>query len=308
MIVAENLTKKFFKKKDQNSKKQSILAVDHINLEIKKGEILGIIGPNGAGKTTLLKMLSTLILPDEGTVTIDGYDLVKDSNIIKNNISLVSGEFVRSFYWRLSGRQNMIFFAKLRNIWDNTERVDELIELFNLQKHKNELVMKYSTGMKHKLAFAVALLNNPSVLFLDEPLTGIDPVTSFEIKSLIKDKFKDKTIIWTSHNLYEIEQMCDRIALINNGKIQMIGTPEELTREYLGYNKVLVISNNSNVFSSIKNAKIKDDLVEIETENVNKSFLEIMEIVKKNNVKIIDIKTKKPTLEDVFIRGIKHDK
>lgn len=306
MIETFNLTKIFKKKHSYNNyENKKIIAVDHINLKIRKGEIFGLIGPNGAGKTTFLKMLSTLILPDEGTATVDGYDIVKDANVIKSKVSLLAGEYVRSLYWRLSGRQNLIFFANLRNIWNCKNRVDELIEMFNLKEYENELVMKYSTGMKHKLALAIGLLNDPPVLFLDEPLTGIDPFTSYEIKEIIRDKFRDKTIIWASHNLYEIEEMCDRVALINFGRIQIKGSPEELKNKYWGYEKIKIISDKSDAFEGIDKAEIKNDGVEIETNDLNKTLFEIMDIVKKENIKIKEIKTVKPTLEEIFVKGLK---
>ncbi len=307
MIATENLTKRFKKRDPEKAnKKGNIVAIDHLNIEIKKGEIFGLIGPNGAGKTTFLKILSTLILPDEGTALIDGYDVVKDVNIVKSKVSLLAGEFVRSLYWRLSGRQNLKFFANLRNIWKPDKRIDELIEMFDLNEFQNEMVMKYSTGMKHKLALAVGLINNPQVIFLDEPLTGIDPVTSYELKNIIKNDFKDKTIIWTSHNLYEMEEMCNRIALINKGKITLDGSPDQLKRDYWDYDKIMIICDNATAFSSIERAKINENVVEIETNDVNKTFIEIMELVKKKSIKIKEVKSMKPSLEDIFMKGMKN--
>ena len=200
----------------------------------------------------------------------------------------------------------MRFFAKLKGIWKPDQRINELVELFNLKDYKNELIMKYSTGMKHKLALAVGLLNNPSIIFLDEPLTGIDPVTAYELKNLIRNEFKDKTIIWASHNLYEIEEMCDRIALINNGKIILQGEPEKLKKEYWDHTKILVISDKPYEFNSFENVEIKGNSVEIKTNNVQKTFLEIMELSKIKNIEIIEIKTMKPSLEDIFVGGVKN--
>jgi len=307
MIVIKDLTKTFKRRiSKKEGKYETITAVDHINLTIKKGEIFGLIGPNGAGKTTTSKMLSTLILPNEGTMTIDGYDVVKDADIVRKKIGLLAGEYTRSLYWRLSGVQNLKFFANLRSIWDAEERINELIDLFDLNDHKNELVMKYSTGMKHKLALAVGLLHDPPVLFLDEPLTGIDPVTTYEIKELIKNKFSEKTIIWASHNLYEIEEMCDRIALINNGKIVIEGEPETLKKNCWDHSIIIVESNKPNAFTSFQQVKVKDDVVEIKTDNINKTLTDIMALVTQENIEIIDIKTAKPSLEDIFMMGVKH--
>jgi len=307
MITIENLTKTFKRRiSKKEGKFEIVTAVDHINLKINKGEIFGLIGPNGAGKTTTLKMLSTLVIPDEGTITIGGYDIVKDADLVRKKIGLLTGEFARSLYWRLNGIENLRFFAKLRNMWDAEYRINELLDIFNLNDHKSELVMKYSTGMKHKLALAVGLLNNPHVLFLDEPLTGIDPITSFEIKELIKNEFKENTIIWASHNLYEIEEMCDRIALINNGKIVIEGEPEQLEKDYWEHTTIIITSDKPGEFNSLQNVKIKDDLVEIRTYNVKKTFLEIMELVKLKNIEITDMKTLKPSLENIFMDEVQN--
>jgi len=159
--------------------------------------------------------------------------------------------------------------------------------------------------MKHKLALAVALLNDPPILFLDEPLTGIDPVTSFQLKNLIKNMFRDKTIIWASHNLYEIEEMCDRIALINDGKIVLEGTPNELKKKFWDYEKIVVVSNNANAFININGAKIKNNVVEIKTKDVTNTLLEVSDIIQKKNIKVEEIKTIKPTLEEIFMAGVK---
>jgi len=307
MIVINDLTKTFKRRiSKKEGKFQKITAVDHINLTINKGEILGLIGPNGAGKTTTLKILSTLIIPDSGTVTIDGYDVAKDANIVRKKVGLLAGEFTRSLYWRLTAKQNLRFFAQLRGIWKPDKRISELIELFSLKGCENEFVMKYSTGMKHKLALAVGLLNDPPVLFLDEPLTGIDPVTAYEIKELIKNRFADKTIIWASHNLYEIEEMCDRIALVNNGKIVLEGEPETLKKNYWDHTKILVISDKPKEFTSLQNVEIKDNIAEIKTDNVKKTFLELMELAKNKNIEISEIKTLKPSLEEIFMEGVKN--
>jgi len=307
MIAASDLTKKFKRRVSKKETKfETIYAVDHVNLNVKRGDILGLIGLNGAGKTTTLKILSTLIIPDDGTATIDGYDVVKDVDVVRGKVGLLAGEFARSLYWRLTGIQNLKFFANLRNMWNPEERINELIDMFNLKDYKNDLVMKYSTGTKHKLALAVGLLNDPQVLFLDEPLTGIDPVTAYEIKELVKNKFKEKTIIWASHNLYEIEEMCDQIALIDNGKIVLEGDPETLKKNYWDHTKILVTSNKPKEFANLINAEVNKDVVEIKTDNVKRTFLEIMEISKVKNVEISEIKTLKPSLEEIFMTGVKN--
>lgn len=302
MIETQNLTKSFKIK----GKKKKIVAVNNLNLNICEGEIFGIIGPNGAGKTTLLKILSTLILPDGGSVKIDGFDVVKDADAVKSRVGLLAGEFTRSFYWRLSGRNNLKFFANLKNMWNPEERIDELIDLFGLSDYADELVMKYSTGMKHKLALATGLLDNPPVIFLDEPLAGIDPESSYEIKKLIKNEFKEKTIIWTTHNLFEMEEMCNRVALLNKGKIILQGKPDEIKKNYWDYEKIMVVSDKPNAFKDVQRVEIKEDVVIIETRDTKNTFLEILKIIQQKNVDIKDIKTLKPSLEEITMKVIKN--
>jgi len=307
MIDIKDLVKRYkIRSSDTDKKKKEITAVNGINLSIEKGEIFGLIGPNGAGKTTTLKILSTLIIPDEGTVLINGNDVFKNPDIVRSQIGLLAGEFARSLYWRLSGYKNLRFFAKLREVKNPDQRIDELLELFKLTKYKNELLMKYSTGMKHKLALAVGLLHDPEVLFLDEPLTGIDPLTAMEIKQMIKNKFKHKTIIWASHNLYEIEEMCNRIALINNGNIVLEGEPETLKSNYWDHTKIIINTDKPKEFLKFgKNVSIKKNIVEIQTKNIKKTLSDLTYFFLNKDIEIIDLKTKKPTLEEIFIEGVK---
>lgn len=306
MIEAINLKKTFKRKKSKKEGKNTeIIAVNNINLDIKKGEIFGLIGPNGAGKTTTLKILSTLIIPDSGSVKINGYDALEKDDEVRSQIGLLTGEFTRSLYWRLSGLENMRFFARTRGIRKPEKRINELIEMFNLGEYKDELIMKYSTGMKHKIALAIGLIHDPPILFLDEPLTGIDPVTAFEIKKFIKNKLKDKTIIWASHNLFEIEEMCNKVALINNGKIILEGVPDELKKKFWSYNKIIIDADKPEYFGTLPNTTLKKDYVEFRSENIEKTIFEISRIARDNNIQIYDIKTLKPSLEEIFMEGIK---
>lgn len=317
MIETHSLCKYFTKRKQGSSifsrltfrSREKVNAVDSINLHIKKGEIFGLIGPNGAGKTTFVKLLSTLILPDSGHATINGHDVVKKDALVRSQIGVLPGEFSRSLYWRLTGRQNLKFFSELYNIRDDT-RIDYLINFFGLKPWEDELLMRYSTGMKHKLALARALLNDPPVLLLDEPTTGIDPKASYEIKTLVKEEFSDKTVLWTSHNLYEIEEICDRIAMINKGQIVFVGNPEDIKREGIEHEKITLVveSGESHWFSSMKDAKVVNEyLVEIISHNITETLKEILDIVKDHHITIKDLKTTAPTLEEVFMKKIRQE-
>lgn len=220
---------------------------------------------------------------------------------------MVAGEFTRALYWRLTGRGNLEFFAKMRGLRNINERIDYLLELFNLKDYENELLMRYSTGMKHKLALAVALLHDPPILFLDEPLTGIDPLTAYEIKELIRREFKDKTIIWTSHNLYEIEEMCHRILLLNKGKKIVEGKVNELKKKYWEYKKIIVDCENPEKLAGIAE-KIEGNMVEIKTKNVEEIIKKLAEMMENEDIKINSIKTVEPSLEDIFMAVVKNDK
>lgn len=288
------------------------MALDHIDLHVNKNEVFGIIGPNGAGKTTLIKILSTLVIPDEGTAIINGYDLLTQESKIKELLGVVTGEYARSLYWRLTGKENLEFFSDLYDMERTAakERIEELLEFFDLTEWANELVMKYSTGMKHKLALARALLNNPPVLLLDEPTTGIDPKSSHDIKQFVRTSLSEKTVLWTSHNLFEIEQVCDRVAMIHRGKIVMEGSPEELKTSYQTYIKLRVelIGPASELFKDLEGVLIENEYVfEVLCTDLTATLQEVDDIIRNNNVEVKTIQTLTPTLEDLFIKKVEAD-
>lgn len=211
-------------------------AVDNVNLKVAEGELFGLVGPNGAGKTTLVKLLTTLVLPTFGTVRVNNYD-IREEALVKKSIGLATSD-ERSFYWRLTGRQNLEFFGGLLNLSYQTSkrRIEETLEQVHLQNVANKRFNSYSTGMRQRLAIARAMLTNPKIIILDEPTKGLDPYSAASLHDLIKNHLIGKlgiTVLLTSHHLKEIEDLCDRIAVMNNGKIQACGTMKQL-RELLG--------------------------------------------------------------------------
>lgn len=313
MITTYGLTKRFtlspslipFRKKAP----KQIVALDHMNLHIRKGEVFGLIGPNGAGKTTFIKTLSTLILPDEGTAKIAGKDILEDGKEVRTLLGVVTSEAARSFQWRLTGRQNLIFFANMYGLFgrEAETRIEYFLEKFGMLQWKDHMVMKYSTGMKNKLALVRALLNNPPVLLLDEPTTGIDPSSQYDIRKFVRNELKDKTVIWASHNLLEVEQVCDRVALINYGKIVLEGKVDDLKEKYWDIDKIrLQLSNpESHRFSKMEGARIKSEyIVEISTKDLSRAFKEIEQILARNGMRLEHIQSYSPTLEDVFRRVV----
>jgi ABC-2 type transport system ATP-binding protein len=210
------------------------LAVDGVSLQIRQGELFGLLGQNGAGKTTLIKMLSTALLPSSGSASIAGHDVVREARCVRTLIGVVSGE-ERSFYWRLTGRQNLEFFAALYHIPALIARcrIDELLRAVGLTGAADDPFRTYSTGMRQKLAIARGLLNEPQVLFMDEPTRSLDPISAQSIRRLVTEHIIGKlgsTVILATHSMSEAEALCDRVALVRAGRVVAQGSIEQLRR------------------------------------------------------------------------------
>jgi ABC-2 type transport system ATP-binding protein len=207
-------------------------ALKGTNLSIGRGELFGLLGPNGAGKTTMVKIFTTLLLPTSGLAGILGHDVVKDASAIRRRIGFVFGG-ERGLYWRLSGLDNLRYFADLYRIPPEVSRrrIPELLERLGLLGRERDKVEHYSRGMKQRLHLARGLLNDPEVLFLDEPTIGLDPVGARELRSIVRELADaGKTIFLTTHYMFEADAICDRIAVINHGEVLAEGTPSSIKR------------------------------------------------------------------------------
>jgi ABC-2 type transport system ATP-binding protein len=249
-IEARNLSKMFTSPKRYREifihpfKKKYTKVLNNISIKIKKGELYGLLGPNGAGKTTLIKILCTLIHPTTGTAYINGMDITKQGEKIKNEIGYVLSD-ERSFYWRLTGKQNLKFFAGLNNICgkEAEKRIENLMEFLDLSENAGQMFKDYSTGMRRKLAIARGLIHEPKIIFMDEPTSGLDPVITQKMKQLIKEKLvrqENKTVIFATHNLHEAEELCDSIAVIDKGKIITEGSIEQIKFSYNPFKSYLI--------------------------------------------------------------------
>jgi ABC-2 type transport system ATP-binding protein len=210
----------------------AVYAVTDVNLEIMPGELFGLFGPNGAGKSTLVRLLTTLLAPTHGTATVGGYDIVGDELQVRAACGLVTSD-ERSFYGRLSAARNLSFFAAMQNVArpQIPQRVATVLDLFDLT-HKAEFsAQSLSTGQKQRLNMARALVHDPAILFLDEPTKSMDVQTSDFVKALIKEELigrQGKTVVFISHELYEMDNFCDRVVILADGRAQVVGTPAEL--------------------------------------------------------------------------------
>ncbi|WP_317913166.1 ABC transporter ATP-binding protein [Carnobacterium maltaromaticum] len=222
-------------KRSYKAKGKNIEALKGVSFEIYEGEIFGLLGPNGAGKSTTIKILSTLLAPTEGIAKVFGYDCFGKEKKIRPHINFVFGG-ERGLYWRLSAYENLVYFGTLYKIPSKVLkiRIPQLIELVGLNGREHEKVEGYSKGMKQRLQIARGLINDPEMLFLDEPTIGLDPVGANDLRNLIKNlKKQGKTILLTTHYMQEADDLCDRIAFINKGKILDIGTTLELKEKHM---------------------------------------------------------------------------
>jgi ABC-2 type transport system ATP-binding protein len=270
--------------------KEAVEALRNVSFEVGEGEIFGLIGKNGAGKTTLTKIIATLVQPTSGKVSVNGFDSVKDEVKVRSLIGLATAE-ERSFYWRLSCEQNLLFFARLYGMKDREahSRILKLFAELGLTELSKRRFSDLSTGNKQRLAVARALLANPPCLLLDEPTRSLDPIAASSMRELISS-LKNVSILLTSHNLTEIEELCNRVAIISKGEIKAVGKPDELRRQHKQTQQVTITYNyENNLQTKIFSREVDDDLL-------GKTISELTD----KGAKIIDVETKKATLLDVL--------
>ncbi|AUB61188.1 ATP-binding protein [Methanobacterium subterraneum] len=301
VVEVESLVKNFKK----------IRAVNGVEFKVKKGEIFGFLGPNGAGKTTTIRMLTGIIKPDSGKAVILGYDIQKEPLKAKEHLGVVPE--TSNAYVDLSSRQNISLIADLYGVPKNEaeNRADELLKEFGLYDRRDDKVKGFSKGMKQRLILAMALINDPQLLFLDEPTSGLDVQSSILIRQmLLKLHEKGKTILLTTHNLEEANKLCERIAIINKGKIAAIDTPENLKKMIKKLNTIEVTFDGPvniqelSQLLEIQDISKKGEKYSLNTDNINNLILALTEYTKSKNIKINSLNTLDPSLEEVFIELI----
>ncbi len=299
VLKAQSLTKQY----------SGILAVDHIDLAVFEGEIFGLLGPNGAGKTTTIRMLTGQTKPTSGTATVANHDIIHEPIKAKQQIGVVPD--VSNIYDEMSAWDNLIFAAQLYSVpkTEQEKRARELLELFELYDRRKDRVAGFSRGMKRRITIAAALIHKPALLFLDEPTSGLDVQSSRTIRNLIKELNDDGvTIFLTTHYIEEADQLCQRVAIINKGKIVTVNSPEKLKASMEERQVIEVSFSPSNNLDKLEGLSCVNevsrlgDKCRLYVTDASEAVSSLVDFAKKNNLKIISINTLKPSLEDAFVK------
>lgn len=300
-LIVDELTKVFNK---------HLVAVDHVSFKVKEGEIFGFLGPNGAGKTTTINMLITVLKPNDGGATVCGYDIAKQSSEVRNCIGVVPQEYTADE--DLTGWENILLCADLYGIPREVskKRAEELLDLVELTKFKDKQVATYSGGMRRRLELACGLINRPHLFFLDEPTLGLDVQTRTATWNYIKLLKKEygMTIFMTTHYLEEADMLCDRIAIIDHGKIIIIGKPDEL-KEALGGDIMTLSIKDSNAditqviqnVPRVKEVKKQDGTYRIKLEEGEETAPTVLDAVRNVGHSVTRLSLTKPTLDEVYL-------
>ncbi len=296
MIKIDSLNKSFGR----------IRALENLNLEIEKGELLGLIGPNGAGKTTAIRIICCILQPNSGNVTVGGYSIYHDPIKIKSMIGYLPEE--PNLYERFKARDLLKYFGELYGVPKNEidGRIDELLELVGMSHRADDQINTFSKGLRQRIGIARALIHDPEIIIFDEPTMGLDPATSRAIRNFIKELKGDKTVILCTHYMDEADLLCDRVAILNQGKIRDMGTPEYLKEKIHG-DIILQVrvkepqkiqKNQLLAFDSVEGVNLEGNQFLISL----RSREDISHIIDIFGEQAISVNTKEPTLDDVFIQ------
>lgn len=288
-----------------------LLAVDHINFGMRKGEIFGFLGPNGAGKTTTVRMLTTLLAPSDGTAYIEGHDILKDPYGAREDIGVVPE--TSNVYIELSAWGNLMFTGELYGVGRRLRegRARELLELLGLWERRGARAREFSKGMKRRLTIAMALMHNPGVLFLDEPTSGLDVQSSILIRNLVRKlNGEGASIFVTTHQMEEANLLCDRVAIINRGRIACIDTPENLRQTMQSVQSVLVSFAGPDKalpqaladLQGVLDVRKDGDKYRLFTQDPGALVPQVVDLARSHGTRLVSLNTVGPSLEDVFIK------
>ncbi|MGQ9582014.1 MAG: ATP-binding cassette domain-containing protein [Thermoplasmatota archaeon] len=303
IIETFGLTKRF----------NSFTAVDSVSMHVNEGELYGLLGPNGAGKSTIIRMLTTLSLPSEGSARVAGFDVVREADRVRETVGIVSEKMI--MYDRLTAYENLRLFAKLYNVpkREMEERIEELLKIVNMTRWADEQIGKFSTGMKQRINVIRALVSMPRVVFMDEPTLGLDPQSTAEIRSLIRrlNEREGLTIVLTTHIMNEADVLCDRIGIIDRGKIAAVGSPEELKGRMAERGSTVVeldvvdaspdAAERLRRVDGVCSAAQEENRVKVIMGKEN-AFQDVVEAAGRAGLRLRNAFVSQPTLEDVFLQ------
>ncbi len=306
-IAISHLTKNF----------DEIVAVNDMNLEIPEGCIFGLLGPNGAGKSTTTRLLSTLLRPASGTAVVAGHDILKEPVQVRQITGVLPEESNHTLYQSMSAYDNLVYFARLYGVDEETieTQVKELLEFMELWDRKDDKAGELSTGNRQRLALCRALLHSPSILLLDEPTSALDPIASKRVRDLIlhlSQQYK-QTVLINSHNLPEVQRMCERIAIIDQGKILLTGKTEELRHKLRAQQKYRILIQGDieparaiiEKQSCVKSSETEVDTIIAEIENPMQNNVHILKALIDAGVNVVEMSEEEATLEDLYLQVIK---
>jgi ABC-2 type transport system ATP-binding protein len=300
-IEVDHLTKKF----------GNLIAVNDISFMVARGEIFGLLGPNGAGKTTLIRMMTTLTPPTSGTARIGGHDIVKDADGVRHVLGVIPQAFTSDP--ELTARENMLIHAKLYGVPSNQREalISQLLESVDLLKFANSLVRTFSGGMRRRLEIARGLVHSPEILFLDEPTTGLDPQARRQLWDLIEQfKLDGRTILLTTHYMDEAERLCDRVAIMDHGKVIALGTPRELIAS-IGVEHMVEFSAGSlghtldagalRRLDGVRDVTRDNGSVQMQVTELHRAVPALLDELDRQHIPLTELRTHSATLEDVFV-------
>jgi ABC-2 type transport system ATP-binding protein len=305
-VEVENLTKRF----------GDFVAVDHLSFQVEPGEVFGLLGPNGAGKSTLIRMLTTLVPPTSGTARIHGFDILRAANDVRQTIGVIPQAMTSDL--DLSAEENMSIFAKLYGIPRERRRrtIEELLKAVDLEQWADKSVKMFSGGMRRRLEIARGLVHEPKIFFLDEPTTGLDPVSRVAVwEMLVRLKQeRDLTILVTTHYMDEADKLCDRIAIIDHGKLAALDSPLKLKASIPGKN-ILEVSFSKlppgwldivKALPEVADVKVEDNIFRIASQNGPRTTVALMETARSAGVELASLSVQSTTLDDVFVHYTGH--
>lgn len=319
-ILTENLTKVYVKRRSLREivvrplrAAERVPALSDVSLSVAPGEVFGLLGPNGAGKTTLLKILAGLVLPTSGRALVLGAEAGREDRAVKRSIGFVTSD-ERSFYWRLTGRENLEFFSRLYGLDPATSRrrTAEVIGAVDLEDKADQQCMNYSSGLKQRLAIARALLHDPPVLCLDEPTRSLDPIASKHLRAFVRDRLqreRRKTVLLATHNLQEAEEMCGNVAILDRGRVLRHGSPASITAGLPGRDHYvmtvagLAAAPPPDARWSFRVERRDDGLARllVEVDRGGEAFTDLLRrLVQLDGARIVSCSRREPSLQDVF--------